>query len=432
MTIALIISLTIAVVLLTVAVGLCIWLGISNRNLHRDQQLLGDQAKQAELDSQETVANLRAQVAAQQQAQKQAHDSFKVLAEDVLKVSKADFLQLAQKSFEVEQGKAKQELEVRKQAVESLVKPVRQALEAHNLTVQEIEKGRQKADGELQKQLSMLTDGQKLLRDETGNLVNALRRPEVRGRWGEIQLRRVAELAGMIEHCDFKEQKTLSEGLRPDMIVQLPGECTIVIDAKTPIDAFLDALNVRDDENRSKQLLQKHVQNIEKQVTALSDKQYQNQFKRSPDFVVLFIPGESFLSAAMGVKPTLIDAAMEKGILIASPTTLISLLKMAAMGWREQQITENARRISDLGREMHDRVATAVEHVEKMREHLKKAVESYNDFVGSFESRVVSSARKFKELGVVTPKKLPSDLPQVEITTRQLKPVDMVESGNKD
>ena len=431
MTIALIISLTIAVVLLIVAVGLCIWLGISNRKLQRDQQLLGGQAKQAELDSQETVANLRAQVAAQQQAQKQAHDSFKVLAEDVLKVSKADFLQLAQKSFEVEQGKAKQELEVRKQAVESLVKPVRQALEAHNLTVQEIEKGRQKADGELQKQLSMLTADQKLLRDETGNLVNALRRPEVRGRWGEIQLRRVAELAGMIEHCDFEEQETLPGGLRPDMIVQLPGKCTIVIDAKTPIDAFLDALNVREDKKRS-ELLQKHVQNIEAQVKALSDKQYQNQFERSPDFVVLFIPGESFLSAAMGVKPTLIDAAMEKGILIASPTTLISLLKMAAMGWREQQITENARRISDLGREMHDRVATAVEHVEKLREHLKKAVESYNDFVGSFESRVVSSARKFKELGADSSKELPDDLPQVEITTRQLKPVDMVESGNKD
>jgi len=429
------IALTIAVVLLIVAVGLCIWQGISNRKLQRDQQLLGDQTKQAELDSQETAANLRAQVAAQQQAQKQAHDSFKVLAEDVLKVSKADFLQLAQKSFEVEQGKAKQELEVRKQAVESLVKPVRQALEAHNLTVQEIEKGRQKADGELQKYLSLLNVGQDTLRDETANLVKALRRPEVRGRWGEIQLRRVAELAGMIEHCDFKEQETLQGGLRPDMIVQLPGECTIVIDAKTPIDAYLDALNVREDENHDKnrsELLQKHVQNIEKQVTALSDKQYQNKLERSPDFVVLFIPGESFLSAAMGVKPTLIDAAMEKGILIASPTTLIALLKMAAMGWQEQQMTENAKRISDLGREMYDRVATAVEHVEKMREHLKKAVESYNDFVGSFESRVVSSARKFKELGAVTPKKLPSDLPQVEITTRQLKPVDMVEPGNKD
>lgn len=369
-------------------------------------------------------------IAAQQQfaeAQKTARETFASLAGDALKQANEQFLQLAQQKLEGEHKEAAAELEQRKQAIEALLKPIRETLDKHAEAVQQIEKTREGAYHSLRQQVSDMVAAQKELRGETANLVKALRRPEVRGQWGQMQLERVAELAGMVRYCDFFTEHSVDteDGkLRPDMVVRLPSQRTIAVDAKTPIDAYLDSLECNDDETRV-ECLARHVRQIETQVMKLAAKGYQEQFDRSPDFVVLFIPGESFLQAALQVKPTLLETAMQSNVLIASPTTLISLLKAVSAGWREQQLTENAQHISELGIELHERIATATGYVDNLGKHLENAVKAYNQFVGSYESRVLVSARKFRDYGADSSKELPADgqVKLVEVLPREVREV---------
>jgi DNA recombination protein RmuC len=437
----------IAVILLSMAcpalAGLSLWLYAGRAPLRAERDRLAgelaDSRKRADrldqenrdLHSQVTTARATAQQMREQHedAQKQAQATFTALASDTLaKVNaqyRGEFLALARKTFEGEQKDAAAQLEQRKQAIDNLLKPVSQALEKYNLAVQQIENARQQAYGSLKQHLEGLRGDQDRLRAETGNLVKALRQPQVRGRWGEVQLKRVVELAGMIGRCDFDEQvtvKAIDNVQRPDLIVHLPGGGVVVVDAKTPIAAYIEAIECQEDEPRL-QCLQRHVSHIEQKVRDLSAKRYQDQFERSPDFVVLFIPGESFLQAAALVRSDLIEWAMNQSVVIATPTTLIALLKAVASGWREEKIAENAQRVSELGRELHERLATATEHVDKLGRALESAVKAYNGFVGSYESRVLSSARKLKEMGADSMKELPAEgaLHQVELQPREIK-----------
>ena len=357
------------------------------------------------------------------QIQAQSREAFTALAGDALRQSGEQFLQLAQERLKAEHTQSDKQLELRKKEIEGLVAPIKVELARYDEALKAVEEARQKQYGSLGTQLAMMATDQQRLRTETANLVKALRHSEVRGRWGEMQLKRVAELAGMTENCDFDLQQTQqTEGgpLRPDMIVRLSGGRIIVVDAKTPIDAYLSSLEAPDEEQRAK-LLEQHTSQVEAKVRDLSGKQYWAQFPRTPDLTVLFIPGESFLYAAVAVRPDLLEKAMERGVFIATPNTLISLLKAVALGWREELIAENAQRISDLGRELHERLCTAVDHVQKVGASLHQAVEHYNRFVGSFESRVVASARKFEEMGVKPKATLPADMPRVDVVVKELK-----------
>lgn len=356
------------------------------------------------------------------QARAQLQDAFKSLSADALEKANQQFLQLAEQKFKGEQKDAAAQLDQRKLAIESLVKPINEKLEKTTAAISEIEKSRKEAYGGLKQQLVAMVGDQKQLRNETANLVKALKRPEVRGQWGEMQLRRVAELAGMAAHCDFTEQTTVDGGaLRPDMVVTLPGGREIVVDAKTPITAYIDAAESTDDGQRDTNLT-RHVRHIEDKVAELSSKRYQDHFATA-DFVVLFIPGESFLYAAASRKPDLIENAMNRNVVIATPTTLISLLKVVALGWREEQLADNAKKIKDLGQELHKRVATLTRHLDNLGKAVGKTVEHYNKFVGSYESQVMVQTRKFQELGADSPKELPAEgeLPQIEIVPRELR-----------
>ncbi len=349
-------------------------------------------------------------------------DSLAGLARKSLEDSNRQFLELAKKTFEGEKKDVDAQLRQRQVAVEALVKPIQDKLQQATLAIHEVEKNRKEAYGGLKQQLVAMVSDQKQLRDETANLVKALRRPEVRGQWGEMQLRRVAELAGMAAHCDFTEQSSVESGaLRPDMVVDLPGGRQIVVDAKTPITAYIDAAEATEDVDRDAGLT-RHVRHIEDKVAELSSKRYQDHFA-SADFVVLFIPGESFLYAAASRKPGLIESAMNRNVVIATPTTLISLLKVVALGWREEQLADNAKKIQDLGQELHKRVATLTRHLDNLGKAVGKTVEHYNKFVGSYESQVMVQARKFQELGADSPKELPAEgeLPAVEIAPRVLR-----------
>lgn len=358
------------------------------------------------------------------QADKRLREAFQSLAGDALKVSNEQFLQLATERLSKERADAQAQLELRKKEVEALVKPITETLGKYNESLAAVEKARGEAYGSLKQQVTQMLSDQQLLRRETGNLVKALHRPDVRGRWGEVQLRRVAELAGMIANCDFFEQHTGADSaLRPDMVVRLPSERVIVVDAKTPIDAYLSALEASDAAEREV-LMEKHAAQVQQKVDSLSAKQYSSQFPRDPEFVVLFIPGESFLYAAVQVRPDLIEKAMEKRIVIATPSTLIALLKAVAQGWREERVAENAERVAKLGRELHERLCTAMENLQSLGKALESSVRQYNAFIGSMEGRVLPAARKFEELGTST-KALPAAA-EVENVPREVKIVKPV------
>jgi DNA recombination protein RmuC len=352
-------------------------------------------------------------------------DKFKALANDVLKQSNEQFLQLAKKTFDGEQKDAAAQLEQRKQAIESLIKPIRESLDKHSKVVADVEKDRKQDQGSLRQHLSSMIEVQRRLGDQTTALTTALKgSATARGRWGEITLRRVVEMAGMSAYCDFDEQVTIWNGeasLRPDMVVNLPSSRSIVIDAKAVGENYFQAMESTDPTQR-KQFLTKHAADLRSRVTELSRKSYAQSLSQAPDFVVLFVPGEAFLTAALDAESSLAESAMSNGVVIATPAILISLLRVVEMGWRETRMAENARKISDLGKELHERIAVATGHIDKLGSNLGRAVKAYNDFVGSFETRIVSSARKFKDLGADSPKELPADpAPQIEIIPREVK-----------
>ena len=362
------------------------------------------------------------------EVQQNFSDAFKALAADALNTNNQSFLDLAKATLEKFQESAKGDLEKRHQAIGNLVKPVKESLEKVDEKIRELEQVREGAYQGLRQQVSSLLDSQRELRAETSNLVKALRRPEVRGRWGEIQLRRTVELAGMLEHCDFFEQQTTEtdEGrLRPDLLVQVPGNFNIVVDSKAPLDALLDAMEAPDEQTRA-QKLGDHVRQVRTHISALGKKSYPEKFAPALDLVVLFLPGEVFFRAAVEGDPELIEFAIKAKVVLASPTTLISLLRAVACGWRQEALAENAKQISDLGKDVYERLAKMSEHMANLGKNLDAATKAYNSAVGSLESRVLVSARKFKELGAAGAAAEIRELSPVETSPRAIQAPELL------
>jgi DNA recombination protein RmuC len=393
------------------ALAALVWRARREQALRVETELL-----RARLKTEESLGAERELAAARTQEQLQG--IFGELARDSLRSNSEVFLQLARERLTRQQLDASQVLKERETAIESLVKPIREALAKTEAQIQAIERERIDSFATIKTQMDGLALGQNVLSRETRNLVTALRRPGVRGQWGEITLRRVVELSGMTMHVDFTEQQhvnTESGAIRPDMVVHMPEQRDIVIDVKTPLDAYLAAVEAQSDEDRNTQL-RRHAQIVAARVRELSSKQYWSQFERSPDFVVLFLPGDQFLSAALQENPGLIDDSMRQNIMLATPTSLIALLKVISYGWKQTLLAENAMEVRQLGEELYKRLAVFGEHLAKLGKSLGSSVDSFNRAVGSLEQQVLPAARRFPELGMRTTREIDSLEPIASLT----------------
>jgi DNA recombination protein RmuC len=354
-------------------------------------------------------------------------DAFKALSAEALRNNNQSFIDLAKATLEKFQIEAHGDLKQRQKAVENLVLPVRESLLKVDYQIQEIEKARKEAYGGLSEQVRSLITTQEKLQSATGNLVKALRTPSVRGRWGEIQLKRVIEIAGMLPYCDFVEQKTVTAGdchIRPDLIVNLPGGKNVVVDAKAPLQAYLEAMEAKDDRTRL-EYLKDHARQVNEHMRKLSSKAYWQQFESTPEFVVMFLPGENFFSAALEQDPGLIEKGVKDCTILATPTTLIALLRAVAYGWRQEKIAESAQSISKIGNELYERLCVFTDHFSGVGKGLDRAIENYNRAAGSLESRVLPAARRFTELGTASKREIPP-VSLVERSSRTLQATEFV------
>lgn len=407
---------------------------------HRDRQILRLQADLAALRERHvelstTLETERAAAAEKmtliETAQAGLADAFRSMSAEALQQNNQSFLHLAKETLASFQEQAKGDLEKRQQAIGEIVAPVRLSLDNMDRQIQEMERTRAGAYEGLKQQVLALLDTQNQLRTETGNLVRALRTPVARGRWGEIQLKRVVEMAGMLDHCDFFEQASVNgDGgrLRPDLVVRLPGGKTIVVDAKTPLEAYLDGIQSDDDGMRRDSLV-RHARHVRDHMKQLGGKAYWDQFDATPEFVVLFLPGENFFSAALEHDPALIEAGMDHGVILATPTTLIALLRAVAYGWRQERLADNARDISALGAELYKRLYDLGAHMDRLGSQLEKAVGCYNGAVGSLEARVLVSARRLRDLHAAPEGAEIPVLKPLDHTPRQLQAPELKGAG---
>ncbi|MAL49606.1 MULTISPECIES: DNA recombination protein RmuC [unclassified Methylophaga] len=400
-------------ILLGIVIGLFIRSGkirtLEKNNAELDLTLQLEQKNKRQMD--ELLSQTREQLA----------NTFNQLSNEALTRNNTSFLRLAEENLKRFQSEAKADLGSKEKAIEQMLKPINEALQQTSKQIQEIEKDRKEAYGSLNTTITQMNLSQQQLQQETQNLVQALRRPEVRGQWGEMTLKRLAELSGMVAHCDFYEQThttTETGSIRPDMIVRLPEKREIIVDAKTPLDAYLSAIQAKDDMTRKLEL-KRHAQIIRGRIKELSRKNYWAEYSQSPEFVVLFIPGEQFLSAALEVDPALLEDSMSQNIILATPTNFIALLRAVSYGWKQQALAENAEIIRELGETLYKRLATFGNHLSKLGNSLGQSVNHFNSAVGSLERQVLPGARKFIEMGISTKSQI-TDLPPLEQQPRQV------------
>jgi len=356
------------------------------------------------------------------EAQEGFKKSFKLLSSEALKENHQSFMDLAKSSLETMHQESKSDLDKRQVAINHLVKPLNDSLTKVDKKIDELEKSRTGAYESLNQQVKSLFETQNYLRQETSNLVKALRSPVVRGRWGEIQLKRVVELAGMLDHCDFYEQESKESDngrLRPDLVVKLPGGKNIIVDSKAPLSAYLESLEQVDEKLRVEKL-KDHARQIRTHIQHLSRKSYWDQFQPAPEFVVLFLPGETFFSAALEQDPSLIEVGVEQKVILATPTTLIALLRAVSYGWKQEHLTENAKQIGEIGKELYKRIYDMSRHISGLGKNIKNAVDSYNKTVGTFESRVLVSARRLNDMEFISHAATVEDPSPVENYPRSL------------
>lgn len=412
--------------LIGLAVGAAIAYAVMRGRVEHERRVAAELVEREQVVAAEKVEAVTA-------ARDELANQFSALSTAALEQNNARFLALAEERIKAQQAAGKTELDAQKRGVEQLVKPVAEKLAAVDRVLRDMEKERAEAYGGLNRQLVEVTETQQRLHAETANLVTALRAPHVRGRWGEVQLKRVCEMAGMLAHCDFYEQRSVTSDtgvLRPDLVVRLPGGKDVVVDAKTPLSAYLDAVEAKDEAEREAHL-DNYARHVREHIQKLSAKSYAAQFDSSPEFVVMFLPGEVFYSAALERMPDLIERSVEESVLIATPTTLIALLKAVAYGWRQERMAESAREVSALGRELHQRLAGLSEKVVTLGRRLDSSVKAYNETVGTLERRVLVTARKFDEHGVAPDgAELEAPAP-IELSARRLRAAE-AEGGADD
>jgi DNA recombination protein RmuC len=414
--------------LLGLVLGAClIWLMLrgrlraltaeSERAGELERELIG---AQADLDHERARAQER--LATVQDAQERLAATFKALSAEALQASQSQLVELARAQLATAQAEGKGDLERRQQAVEQLVGPLREQLGKVDAQLVRLDQERRESRGRMDEQIRALAETGEKLRTETGALVTALRKPNTRGQWGQMQLRNVVELAGMVAHCDFVEQSSLAGGdtsLRPDVIVSLPGGKHVVVDAKAPLQGVLDAYEARDEEERERHL-RDHARLLRKHVKSLSDKAYWEGLDSAPDFVVMFLPGEHLYGAALESDPALLEDAMARRVLIATPTTLLAILRAVGYGWQQERMADSAKAISELGRELHVRLVKLSGLFGTLGNRLNSTVRAYNEAVGSYESRVLPGARRFAEHGVVPEGRDPERLEPLTLSARTL------------